>query len=150
MSILIVFSGVELAAGQNPPIHENLQSQLIGAWRLVWSEDQGADGKIHRIERTGILTFSHDGHMSVQIRVRDPGELPAATAKKYWQGGYAAYYGRYDVDEHAHTITFHVEGALVRTLIGTDLIRVYDFSGNQLVLKPLRPDEHWAFAWEHY
>jgi Lipocalin-like domain len=54
------------------------------------------------------------------------------------------------VDENAHAFTFHVEGALVRTLIGKDLPRAYEFRGNQLIVKSTRADEHWRVAWERY
>jgi hypothetical protein len=69
---------------------------------------------------------------------------------KYDQGGYEAYYGTYDANEQAHTVTHHVQGSLVRALIGKDLTRVYRFSDGQLILKSSRPDEHWTIAWEHY
>ena len=131
-------------------LKEGIQAQLIGAWRLAWIEAQGADGKLHRADRTGILVYTRDGHMSVQIMARDSGAPPAAELVQYEQGGYEAYYGRYDVDEPAHSVTHHVEGALVRTLIGHDLTRVYRFSGKQLILKSSRPDEHWTVAWERY
>jgi hypothetical protein len=44
-----------------------------------------------------------------------------------------ATFGRYQVDESAHKFTFHVEGALVLSLIGKDLPRSFEFSGNQLM-----------------
>lgn len=47
------------------------------------------------------------------------------------------------------TFTFHVEGALVRTLIGKALRRRYEFSGDQLIVKSVNPNEHWKVAWEH-
>ncbi len=53
-----------------------------------------------------------------------------------------ASFGRYEIDEPAHSFTDHVEGALVRNLIGKDLKRVYDFAGNQLIVKSSNPDEH--------
>ena len=78
-------------------------------------------------------------------------QTPAAVGSvQYEEGGYEAYYGRYDVDERTHSVTHHVEGALVRSLIGKDLTRVYEFSGNRLVLKSSRQDDHWTIAWEHY
>ena len=52
----------------------------------------------------------------------------------------------YEVNERDHTFTFHVEGALVRSLIGKDLPRAYEFSGKQLIVKSTRPDEHWRVA----
>jgi hypothetical protein len=66
------------------------------------------------------------------------------------QGGYEASYGRYDIDERAQAWTFHVEGAMVRSLVGKDLKRRYEFSGNQLIVTSSSPDEHWRVAWERY
>ena len=54
---------------------------------------------------------------------------------------------RYEVVD-AHTFTYHVQGALVRTLIGKDLKRVFELSGNQLIVKSPDPNEHWRVAWE--
>ena len=65
-------------------------------------------------------------------------------------GGYEASFGTYEIDEAAHHFTFHVEGALVRTLVGKDLTRVFEFSGKQLIVKSAIPDEHWRVAWEHF
>jgi hypothetical protein len=36
----------------------------------------------------------------------------------------------------------------VRTLIGKDLTRVYEFSGKKLIVKSSSPNEHWRVAWE--
>jgi len=41
-----------------------------------------------------------------------------------------------------------VDGALVRTLIGQDLPRAFQFSGNQLIVKSIHPEEHWRVVWE--
>jgi hypothetical protein len=54
------------------------------------------------------------------------------------------------VDERTHTFNFHVEGALVRSLIGKDLPRRYEFSGNRLIVQSTRPEEQWKVAWERY
>jgi hypothetical protein len=93
--------------------------------------------------------------MSVQVMYRNPPANPqAATTNaapvQYAQGGYEASFGSYQINESAHTFTFHVEGALVRTLIGKDLTRVYNFSDKQLIVKSSNPDEHWRVAWERY
>jgi hypothetical protein len=70
--------------------------------------------------------------------------------EQYSQGGYEASYGSYTVDEQAHTFTFHVEGALVRSLIGKDLLRAFEISGNRMIVKSVRADEHWRVTWERY
>ena len=124
--------------------------QFVGAWRLAWLEQPGADGKLHRIECCGMLVYSSDGHMSVQVMEREPQAQAPTGPEQYSQGGYEASYGTYKVDEAAHTFTFHVEGALVRSLVGKDLPRAYEFSGKQLIVKSTRADEHWRVAWERY
>jgi len=126
----------------------SVRSKLIGAWRLVWDEDQGSDGKMIRLDETGIIMYTADGHMAVQIRTNRPA-TPSGPVQ-YDQGGYEGYYGTYEVNEKEHTVTHHVEGALVKDLIAKDLTRVYKFEGTQLVLRSSRTDEHWTICWEHY
>ena len=128
-----------------------VKEKLIGAWRLVWLEEQGADGKMNRIvDRKGTLVYTRDGHISVQIMLPTQEDFPQGNPVQYDRGGYEAYYGTYDVNEQAHTVTHHVEGALVRALVGKDLTRVYHFADGQLILTSSRPDEHWTISWEHY
>ena len=79
---------------------------------------------------------------------RNPQAGSAAGPVQYAQGGYEASFGSYEIDERAHTFTFHVEGALVRSLVGQDLTRGYELSGTQLTVKPASPNEHWRVAWE--
>jgi hypothetical protein len=128
----------------------NIRDRLVGSWRLLWVEEQQPDGTMKRYsDRRGTIVYTRDGHMSVQIMLPKGEDMPGNNPVKYDQGGYEAYYGPYDVDETAHTVTHHVEGALVRSLIGKNLTRVYRFEGTQLILKSSRPDEHWTIAWEH-
>lgn len=128
----------------------NARHKFIGAWRLAWLERSGADGKVHRVDCTGLFVFTPDGHASVQVMERNPQAQPASAPQQYSAGGYEASWGVYRVDEGAHTFTFHIEGALVRSLIGKDLPRAYEFSGNQLIVKSTRSEEHWRVAWERY
>jgi hypothetical protein len=98
-----------------------------------------------------MFVFTRDGHLSVQVMEREPKAQSAPTGpEQYSQGGYEASYGSYVVNESAHTFTFHVEGALVRNLVGRDLPRAYELSGNRLLVKSVRPDEHWRVVWERY
>ena len=120
---------------------------LVGAWRLVSLEEPDADGKIHKADCTGLLVYTRDGHMSVQVMYRNAQSQTGAAPVQYAQGGYEASFGTYEVND-AHTFTFHVEGALVRTLIGKDLKRVYELSGNQMIVKSPDPNEHWRVGWE--
>jgi hypothetical protein len=127
----------------------NMQERFIGAWQLAWLEEPDADGKIHKADCTGLLVYTRDGHMSVQVMYRNTQGGTGATPVQYARGGYEASFGRYEIDD-THTFTYHVEGALVRTLIGKDLKRVYELNGNQLIVTSPDPKEHWRVAWEHY
>jgi Lipocalin-like domain len=150
VSVLILVCGLAGVSSVAQSVAKNTPDQFVGAWRLVWLEQPGADGKLHRIDCCGMLVYSRDGHMSVQVMERDPQAQTEAGPQQYSQGGYEASYGTYRVDEKAHTFTFHVEGALVRTLIGKDLPRVYEFSGNQLIVKSTQADERWRVTWQRY
>jgi hypothetical protein len=129
--------------------NQSVRERLVGAWRLVWLEEEGADGNVHRADCTGLLVYTRDGHMSVQVMYRNP-QAHASGSTSYAQGGYEASYGTYEVDGRAHTFSFHVEGALVRGLVGKALTRVFELSGNQMIVKAANPAERWRVAWERY
>jgi hypothetical protein len=137
------------APTQDGEVNQSVRERLVGAWRLAWLEEEGADGNVHRADCTGLLVYTRDGHMSVQVMYRDP-QAHASGSAQYAQGGYEASFGRYEVDGRAHTFTFHVEGALVRSLVGKDLTRVFELSGNQMTVKAANPTERWRVAWEHH
>jgi hypothetical protein len=140
--LLIGISDASPVAGQGQ--HGGDRNRFVGAWKLVSLEEPDANGKVQPVDCTGLLVFTPDGHMSVQVMYANT----QAGSVQYAQGGYEASFGSYEVDD-ARTFTFHVEGALVRTLAGKDLKRAYEFSGNRLVVKSPDPNEHWKVAWEH-
>jgi hypothetical protein len=139
---------VAFPAGQAHAQQE--QSRFVGAWRLVWLEEPDANGPVHKADCTGLLVFTLDGHMSVQVMYRNLQSGGQGGPVQYAQGGYEASFGTYQIDESSHTFAFHVEGAMVRSLIGKDLPRAYELSGNQLIVKSTNPNEHWRVVWEHY
>jgi Lipocalin-like domain len=143
-------SSLTLFGSQDRGRNEGVQNRIVGAWRLVWLEEPGPDGKVHRADCTGLFVFTRDGHTSVQVMYRNPQAGTAAGPVQYAQGGYEASFGTYKIDERAHTFTYHVDGALVRSLIGKDFTRAFEFSGKQLIVKSPDPNEHWRVAWEHY
>jgi hypothetical protein len=146
---LFIAAAMTLSGGQDRSANEGIRRQFVGAWRLARLEQPGADGKIHNADTSGLLVFTRDGHMSVQVMERNPQAQAAAGPAQYSQGGYEASFGTYQI-ESSHTFTFHVEGALVRSLIGKDLPRAFELSDNQLIVKSARPDERWRVVWEHY
>jgi hypothetical protein len=147
MSLLIGTTATTLSGSQIG--NDGIREHFVGAWSLESLEQEGTDGKIRKSDSGGLLVFTRDGHMSVQVMDRNPQTQTVAGPEQYSQGGYEASFGTYWIDESTHTFTFHVEGALVRTLIGKDLPRAFEFSGKQLIVKSTRKDEHWRVVWEH-
>ena len=132
-----------VVAGQSAP-HAPNHNRLAGAWKLVSLEEPSVDGQVHKADCDGMFVFTRDGKASVQVMYRN-----AQTGSSYAQGGYEASYGSYRIEDSA-TFTFHIDGALVRTLIGKDLKRVYEINGNRLTVKSTNPNEHWKVVWERY
>lgn len=150
VSWLFGMAALTLSGNQGIVSNVDNRGHFVGAWRLASLETEGADGKIHEADSTGLLVFTQDGHMSVQVMERNPLPQTPATPDQYSQGGYEASFGTYEVDPHAPIFTYHVEGALVRSLIGKDLPRTFRFSGKQLIVKSTHPNEHWKATWERY
>jgi hypothetical protein len=150
VAILFGTTVVAFLAGQTHDAQQEVQGRFVGVWRLVWLEKPDANETVHKADCTGLLVFTRDGHMSVQVMYRNPRSGGQSGPVQYAQGGYEASFGTYRIDESAHTFVFHVEGAMVRSLIGKDLPRAYELSGNQLVVKSTNPNEHWRVTWEHY
>lgn len=120
------------------------QNPLVGAWKLVSLDQPGTDGQIHKLDCVGQFVFTGDGRASVQVMYQD-----AQAGSAYAQSGYEASYGSYRVND-ASSFTFHVEGALVRTLIGKNLKRKFKIIGNHLMITSTDPNEHWKVIWERY
>ncbi len=124
------------------------REKLIGAWHLA--SMVGPDGKpITSGVPVGMLIYTGDGHMSVQLMYP---KSQSSISNEYVQNGYEASFGSYDVNLGTHTVTHHVHGSNTGDrIVGKDLPRVYQFNGRgQLVIKSARPDEHWSVIWEHY
>ncbi len=134
------------ASSSNPAPHSD-KATLIGAWHLA--SITGADGRPVSPAPKGMLIYTRDGHMSVQLMYP---KTDNALSNQYVQAGYEASFGSYDVDEARHTVTHHVQGSVTRELlVGKDLPRFYQFTaGRHLIIRSTHPEEHWSVTWEHY
>lgn len=146
LAIAIVGTPVTTAGSQRNTEAQQAQQRFVGSWRLISLEHTGSDGKVQKADCTGQFVFTADGHAAVQVMYRNAGAVDPASSQ-YAQGGYEATFGRYAVDDRTHTFTFHVDGALVRTLVGQHLRRTYAFTGQQLIVEPSNTDEHWRVVW---
>jgi hypothetical protein len=143
LALLMTVSAVSQAQTANSD-----RERLIGAWHLA--SISGPDGKpITTGVPVGMLIYTRDGHMSVQLMYP---KSAGALSNEYVENGYEASFGSYDINEATHTVTHHVQGANTRDLlVGKDLPRVYQFSADgNLIIKSARPEEHWSVRWAHY
>src|SRR4051794_4363235 len=135
------------AGAQTPPNHSD-RERLVGAWHLVKIEAPGPDRKpAVGPQPTGVLIYTKDGHMSVQLM------YPGTTlSNEYVERGYEASFGAYDLDESRHVVTHHVQGSVTRDrLVGKDLPRRYQFTTDgHLLIRSARADEHWSVMWEKF
>jgi hypothetical protein len=146
LSVLALLSAVVAALSADDARGHNtkIQNPLVGAWKLVSLEEPSANGQVQKVDCNGMFVFTREGRASVQVMYQK-----AQTGSAYAQGGYEASYGSYHIDDSS-TFTFHIDGALVRTLIGKDLKRAYEISGNRLTVKSTNPNEHWKVVWARY
>ena len=145
LTVLMISARAQHAIAQR--VDTNVPGELVGAWRLVALDERGANGQTHNCDCTGMFVFTSDGHAAVQVLYRN---AHAAEGSAYSQGGYEASFGSYVVDQRTHTFTLHVEGALVRNLIGKDLPRRYEIAGKRLIVRPTSAEEDWSVTWERY
>jgi|SoiMethySBSTD1v2_1073268.scaffolds.fasta_scaffold696883_2 hypothetical protein len=121
-----------------------LAERVVGTWTLVSYEARHADGRVVPVygpSPVGRLVYDARGRMSVHIadprrpRFASPDRLLATDAEvRAAFDGYFGYFGTYDVDEKAGTMTHHVEGAAFPNYAGTDQTRQLTVEGDRLEL----------------
>ena len=128
-----------------PAFAQDCTSPLVGAWRMT-SLEVGTEGNLQAVPYSGQVIFTGSCTLSVQAMNPDAN----APATPYTTNGYEAYYGPVAIDDAAKTFTITVESSLVRNLIGQSMTRVFDVSGDTLVLTPADPAEGWRVTYERF
>jgi len=136
---------------------------FVGAWRLVTFEFLKEDGSIiypFGAEARGTIIYTESGRYSAQLMRKDRLRLKAgdqikASADESESNfkGCISYFGTYTVDPDTSLIVHHVEGSLFPNMEGTNQIRSFEFSNDQLQLRtpPIMLDGDKAFGilqWE--
>ena len=138
--------GLALALLVSPPAFaQGCTSPLVGAWRMT-SLEVGTEGNLQPVPYSGQIIFTVSCTMSVQAMNPDAN----APATPYTMNGYEAFYGPVTIDDAAKTFVVTVESSLVRNLIGQSLTRVFEVSGDTLVLTPTDPAEGWRVTYARF
>jgi hypothetical protein len=77
----------------------------------------------------------------------DPLGASAEETDRSWRN-YIGYWGTFDVDAKAGTVTHTVEGGWFPNWIGQKQVRAYRFSGKRLTLEGDSPAWHATLVWE--
>jgi hypothetical protein len=120
---------------------------LVGSWRLVSYEDKPASGPAvfpYGTDPRGFLVYDATGHMAIQImqqphpKVASGDEYIVTPEEKVaLLDAYVAYFGTYRVDAARGIVIHHADGHLHDIYIGRDEERLFQLSGDRLVLKSL-------------
>ena len=123
----------------------NIAEELVGVWQVISLADSLPDGSVFYQfgeKPTGGIVYTADGFMSLQL-ARDPRPTFAegyanATPEelKNVHESYVAMYGRYSLNEQECVVTHHILGSNFPDMIGTNQVRPFELSGDNLTLKP--------------
>jgi len=117
------------------------RDQFIGVWQLVKQFNVAKDGSETPValQQRGRISWDRAGRVWVLLYNEGrstPANPRMPTLEEYREmnSGLMTYFGSYRVDEAKQTVTHHLEAAASPALIGADLVRRYEFSGNRVTL----------------
>jgi hypothetical protein len=112
-------------------VNPTLWDAVLGAWELVSftarDETTGEDRQPLGTAPRGLILYTADGHMSAQLAKSD-------------MSGYAAYGGRFSVDEETSTLHHDVTVSMMPELLAQPQFRHADVDGELLTLSATRTD----------
>jgi hypothetical protein len=123
-------------------------AKIVGTWQLVSRIDRDSTTGQILGETTlgaapiGYLIYDAAGHVAAQLSARDRPSLVCDSSGSSPDpnnnaniGGYSAYFGRYQVDAGAGTVTHVLEGALAPADAGKRLRRRFHIVGDTLTIQ---------------
>ena len=136
--------------------------EFVGAWKLISFERRNTAGEVAYPmgeNPVGRITYDAMGRMSAQIMRPD---RPKFGSTSFTAGtpqekiaafdGYIGYYGTFSVNETEHVVVHHVEASIFPNWVGSDQRRLYEFSGDQLILRAVNgsggPGTESRLVWE--
>lgn len=128
------------AIGQQKPLSE----QLLGTWTLVSHEAVRRDGSKffpYGANPKGVAIFDAGGRFIITVMRSDRAkyalDLPSqgtAEENKATAEGTMTYFGAYSIKETEHVIAIHIEASSFPNWSGTNQVREFAISGDQLTL----------------
>jgi lipocalin-like protein len=141
---------IEPAGTRASDLNPSLAKGLVGAWRLVSTEQRLADGTVrpsalYGPNGVGYLLYSSSGQMSVVLS--DPNRKPWASTDEPTlddlqaiHDHFVAYAGRYEVNEAEALVIHYIEMHVTPNYVGDVAMRRASLNESDLTLS-LLPDE---------
>jgi hypothetical protein len=150
-AILGVVLSTSAAKAPRATEHASIQSQLVGTWELVSTEDHMKDGSKRSYPETGphgkgFLIYTADGHMCTQLMNPDRSQWkdenqPTDAEKISAFDGFSSYCGPYEVNE-AEGVVYHLpKTASFPEYVGTRQRRPVTLRGDVLTFADKVNDE---------
>lgn len=127
-----------------------MKNELIGTWRLLSYIEVPLEGQDSTFpygkSPKGILLYSPDGFMSVQISASEDlkfesGDKMIASSDEVVKRlrSYIAFSGKYQVDKNRGGVSYEIDTCLYPNWEGTTQLRKVDFEGDVLYQKSMEP-----------
>jgi len=149
MRLLALLCGATCLFG-SPATAQQSASDFVGTWELMSIERRSEAGDWvpatypGSAQAVGILMYDDKGNMAVQLTT-SPREVRLPDSMGF-VNGYEAYYGRYEVDAGAGTVTHHRRNHLNQDLCCPSVVRYFQFSGDVLTLT-IAPRQQGRLKW---
>lgn len=130
-----------------------VRRRFVGMWRLVGAYQHGGAHPDRGAGSTGYIVYDASGHMAVQVMpghhrppFADPQHPTADEALAAFRG-YIAYFGTWQVDAAAATVT-HVRTGCLNPSTIAPVVRRYSFEGeDRVTLNPLEVPQN-TITWQ--
>jgi hypothetical protein len=158
ITFLLLAIGAPTPRAQQTGDAARIKQQLIGSYKLITYTSFDQNGVATKLPYTlGQISYDAAGRMSAQLmregrsKLTTPQASEAERAAAY--SGYISYFGHYTIEADKGTVTHHVEGAMSPNMVGSDLIRYFEFSpeGKSLFLSVKTGDRVTGrLQWDRY
>jgi hypothetical protein len=131
--LLLLVSAAPAPRAHQRPDAARIRQQLIGSYKLISYVSYDQTGAATTLPYTvGQISYDAAGRMSAQLMGEGRSKLTTPRASESERAAayssYISYFGSYTIEEDKGTVTHHVEGAWSPNMVGSDLVRSYEFS----------------------
>ena len=130
----------------------DISDHFIGTWLLQFIESRSESGEwvvsdVLGPDPLGILIYDEHRNMAAQLARRDRSIPDAEDSPAELVNGYVAYFGTYEVDSTAGTVSHHRSAHNNAELGHLTVVRYFEFDGDMLTLT-VAPDREFRLIWK--